>query len=141
MLADVALEEQGGVSVAHVAILRFLVAMGTGGEWAVAAALVAEVFPRRGRAHASGIFHASSVLGVAAAAGTGMLVGGNWRLAYLLGLAPGLLVLWMRRNINESEAFEATAHYREKSGTLHTFGLIFAQGMFVRTALASLMAL
>ena len=29
----------------HVASLRFLVAMGVGGEWAVAASLVAEVFP------------------------------------------------------------------------------------------------
>ena len=31
----------------HVAVLRFLVALGVGGEWAVAAALVAEVFPTR----------------------------------------------------------------------------------------------
>ena len=29
----------------HVAVLRFFVAMGVGGEWAVAAALIAEVFP------------------------------------------------------------------------------------------------
>ncbi|HEY4350624.1 MAG TPA: MFS transporter, partial [Paraburkholderia sp.] len=63
-----------------------------------------------------------------------------WRALFLLGLAPGLLVLWMRRNINESEAFEATAKYRAKSGTMRTFGLIFAQGMFMRTLLASLMA-
>ncbi|MFW6124958.1 MAG: MFS transporter, partial [Pirellulales bacterium] len=45
------------------AILRFLVAMGVGGEWAVAAAAVAEVFPQRARPAALGIFHASSVLG------------------------------------------------------------------------------
>src|SRR5262249_52415994 len=31
----------------HLALLRFLVGMGVGGEWAVAAALVAEVFPPR----------------------------------------------------------------------------------------------
>ncbi|MFP6694815.1 MAG: MFS transporter, partial [Pirellulales bacterium] len=47
----------------QVASLRFLVAMGVGGEWAVAAALVAEVFPTRARAQAAGIFHASSVFG------------------------------------------------------------------------------
>ena len=45
------------------AILRFLVAMGVGGEWAVAASLVAEVFPARARARAGGIFHATSVAG------------------------------------------------------------------------------
>jgi len=44
----------------QVAALRFLVAMGVGGEWAVAASLVAEVFPARIRAQASGVFHASS---------------------------------------------------------------------------------
>ena len=39
----------------HVAALRFLVALGVGGEWAVGATLVAEVFPPRARARASGI--------------------------------------------------------------------------------------
>lgn len=36
--------------------LRFLVALGIGGEWAVAASLVAEVFPKKARAQAAGIF-------------------------------------------------------------------------------------
>ena len=54
-------------SLWQVAALRFLVAMGVGGEWAVAASLVAEVFPAKARAHASGIFHATSVLGTWAA--------------------------------------------------------------------------
>src|SRR2546425_1209517 len=47
----------------EVAALRFLVAMGVGGEWAVAASLVAEVFSPKARAHASGIFHATSIVG------------------------------------------------------------------------------
>jgi MFS family permease len=46
----------------------------------------------------------------------------------------------MRRNIDESQAFEAAAAYREKSGALQTFALIFSRGVFRRTALASLMA-
>src|SRR5262249_11282769 len=68
-------------AVWEVEALRFLVALGTGGEWAVAAALVAETFPTRARAFASGTFHASSVLGGALASLTGMvLVGpGSWR--------------------------------------------------------------
>ena len=48
----------------QLATLRFLVAIGVGGEWAVAASLVAEVFPARARAYASGIFHASSIIGI-----------------------------------------------------------------------------
>lgn len=93
----------------HVAALRFLVAMGVGGEWAVAASLVAEVFPARARAHASGIFHASSVLGTWMAALVGMAVGAQWRYAYLLGIIPALLVLWVRASVREPEKWQARA--------------------------------
>src|SRR4051794_410 len=88
--------------------LRFLVALGTGGEWAVAAALVAETFPPRARAFASGTFHASSVLGSALASLTGyFLVGpGSWRYGFLAGLAPALLVLWIRASMTEPERWE-----------------------------------
>lgn len=89
----------------QVLILRFLVAVGAGGEWAVAAALVAETFPARFRASASGIFHASSVLGTALASLTGVILSdpGKWRWAFLVGLAPSLLVLWIRVGIREPE--------------------------------------
>ncbi|MCA1685818.1 MAG: MFS transporter [Planctomycetia bacterium] len=87
----------------HVAVLRFLVALGVGGEWAVAAALVAEVFPTRSRAHASGIFHATSVLGTWLAALAGLCVGSGWRYAYLIGVVPALLVFWVRAGIREPE--------------------------------------
>jgi MFS family permease len=90
----------------EVGILRFLVAMGVGGEWAVAASLVAEIFPARARAHASGIFHATSVLGTWCAALAGMAVGANWRYAYLLGILPALLILWVRSSVEEPESWK-----------------------------------
>ncbi len=91
----------------HVAILRFFVALGVGGEWAVAASLVAEVFPARARAHASGIFHASSVLGTWLAALAGLAVGTQWRYAYLIGILPALLILWVRASVKEPEVWQA----------------------------------
>jgi len=91
----------------HVAALRFLVAMGVGGEWAVAASLVAEVFPSRARAHASGIFHASSVLGTWMAALVGIAVAAQWRYAYLVGVLPALLILWVRASVREPEKWQA----------------------------------
>jgi MFS family permease len=94
-------------SLWQVAALRFLVAMGVGGEWAVAASLVAEVFPKRARAHASGIFHASSVLGTWMAALAGMAVGAQWRYAYLIGILPALLILWVRSAVREPEQWQA----------------------------------
>jgi MFS family permease len=96
----------------HVAVLRFFVALGVGGEWAVAAALVAEVFPPRARARAGGIFHGTSVAGVWLAAAAGLMVGSNWRYAYLIGVIPALLVLWVRARIKEPERWQHAAAAR-----------------------------
>jgi len=90
----------------HVTALRFFVAMGVGGEWAVAAALVAEVFPKKARAHASSIFHASSVIGTWLAAIAAYLVNTNWQYAYLIGVLPALLIVWVRVAVKEPERWK-----------------------------------
>jgi len=100
----------------HVAALRFLVAVGVGGEWAVAASLVSEVFPLRARAHASGIFHASSILGTWMAALAGWAVGAQWRYAYLVGVLPALLILWVRASVREPERWQAKADESKSPG-------------------------
>lgn len=102
----------------QVAVLRFLVALGVGGEWAVAAALVAEVFPARARAHASGIFHSTSVLGTWTAAIVGLLVGSQWRYAYLIGVAPALLVFWVRSSLVEPESWRRAGESGQRMGSL-----------------------
>ena len=108
----------------QVATLRFFVAMGVGGEWAVAAALVAEVFPKHARTHASGIFHASSVVGTWMAAIAGIAVGTQWRLAYLIGVIPALLVVWVRAKVKEPEGWkDAQKNKNEQAGSyLDLFG-------------------
>lgn len=116
----------------HVAALRFLVALGVGGEWAVAAALVAEVFPARARAHASGIFHATSVLGTWLAALAGLLVGANWRGAYLIGVAPALLVLWVRSSIVEPDSWRLAERQQRRLGS---FRELFGTWLWGRSAL------
>lgn len=104
-------------SLLHVGVLRFLVAMGVGGEWAVAAALVAEVVPTRARAHMSGIFHSTSILGAWMAAWVGLGVGADWRLAFLVGVLPALLVVWVRAKVEEPEAWvQARARAAESGG-------------------------
>jgi MFS family permease len=100
--------------------LRFLVALGAGGEWAIAAALVAETFPTHARATASGIFHASSILGSALASLTGMIfVSPNaWRWGFLLGLAPALLVLWIRMRISEPRRWIDASRSAQEAGDI-----------------------
>jgi MFS family permease len=100
----------------HVTALRFLVAMGVGGEWAVAAALVSEVFPKRARAHASSIFHASSVIGTSLASLAAIWVGANWEYAYLIGVLPALLIVWVRIVVKEPEKWQR-AREEAKAGT------------------------
>lgn len=101
----------------HVGVLRFLVAMGVGGEWAVAAALVAEVFPKHARTHAGGIFHATGVLGTWIATLTSMSVENEWRIAYLVGILPALLTLWVRSSITEPERWREARAKGEKMGS------------------------
>ncbi|HEY2158322.1 MAG TPA: MFS transporter, partial [Isosphaeraceae bacterium] len=113
--------------------LRFLVATGVGGEWAVAAALVAEVFPALARARASGIFHATSLLGTWLAALAGLLVGSHWRAAYLVGVAPAVLVLWVRRGIEEPESWRRAGRRDRDRGS---FRALFGRRRWAGAAIA-----
>jgi MFS family permease len=103
-------------SLTQVGILRFLVAMGVGGEWAVAASLVAEVFPTQARAHASGIFHATSVLGTWMATLASLVVGIHWRHVYLIGIAPALLVAWVMASVKEPESWKRAGEKARSEG-------------------------
>ena len=113
----------------HLVGFRFLVAMGVGGEWAVAASLVAEAFPKRARAWSLAIFHASSVFGtwLAVAVGAFIVAGrefrlpfageeavASWRVGFAAGAAPALLILLIRWKLRgETEAWSKS---RLKSG-------------------------
>ncbi len=127
----------------HVAVLRFVVAMGVGGEWAVAASLVAEVFPPRARAHASGIFHASSVLGTWLAALAGMAVGAQWRYAYLFGILPAFLILWVRASVREPQKWQAKAdeakHSVAKKSQLGSFRNLLLHAPWNRRAILGML--
>lgn len=91
-------------------VLRFFVAMGVGGEWAVASAMVAEVMPLRSRSVMSSIFHASSVFGTLLATAAGAFIVGNpalgengWRWGFAIGAVPALLTLWIRWKLREPD--------------------------------------
>ena len=98
----------------HVVALRFFVAMGVAGEWAIAASFVAEVFPKKARTMAGGIFHASSVVGavLGSAIGVWVISMANWRWAFVLGVLPAFLVVWVLTSLKESERWQAE---RERS--------------------------
>jgi len=106
-------------SLWQVGVLRFLVSMGIGGEWAVAAAFVSEVFPARARAQAASIFHASSTLGTWMAGLVALSIGSQWRYGYLIGVLPALLILWVRASMHEPDAWQqAETKTTEAKGSL-----------------------
>jgi MFS family permease len=120
-------------------VLRFLIAMGIGGEWAVGAALVAETFPKRARAYTSGIFHSSSVIGIWMATLVGIVIGSNWRYAYLIGILPALLTIWVRIRVKEPEKWQEEAEKLQESGSgrkqLGSFKELLGTPMWRRRAL------
>ncbi len=117
----------------HVGALRFLVAMGVGGEWAVGAALVAEVFPKHARERAGGIFHATSVAGLWLAAAASLFVGANWRSAYLVGVVPALLVLWVRVSVKEPDAWKEAK--QNKAARMGSFSELLGTPMWRNRAI------
>ncbi|MBI3050169.1 MAG: MFS transporter [Acidobacteria bacterium] len=85
-------------------LYRFLTGLGVGGEWAAGAALLAETWPERARAKGAAILQTSAGMGYFAAAFIYLLVGGySWRLVFLVGAFPAVLVFIIRRTMRESE--------------------------------------
>jgi MFS family permease len=122
----------------HVVALRFLVALGTGGEWAVASALVAEVFPPKARSWSGAIFHSSSTFGAFLAIATGYYIvpvpGWGWQRAFMIGALPALLTLWIRWQMKEPAQWAANkAAGQSPQRISDQLGGLFAPGIARKT--------
>jgi len=135
----------------HMVVLRFLVAMGVGGEWAVASAMVAEVMPKRSRPIMSSIFHGSSVFGTLLAAAAGAFVVANpalgasaWRWGFAIGVVPALLTLFVRWKLKEPEQWvrarerAAKDHEQQTGEVFHLFRGEHLRNTLVGVSLASI---
>ena len=95
-------------SIAVLAMARFILGLGMGGEWNTGATLVAESWPTQFRAKAISIVQSSWALGFAAAA----LVAGpvaryyGWRAVFFVGILPALVTLWIQRSVPESDMWQ-----------------------------------
>ncbi len=105
-------------SIAMLAVARFVLGLGMGGEWNTGATLVAESWPTEFRAKAISIVQSSWALGFAAAA----LVAGpvaryyGWRAVFFVGILPAVVTLWIQRSVPESEMWrEREQERREES--------------------------
>lgn len=97
----------------HLAIYRFLTALGIGGEWAPGAALVAETWPEEKRAKAAGILQSAWAVGFFLAASFNLLLKGyGWRVMFLIGVLPAFVSLLVRWHVKEPDRW-AKAHDRD----------------------------
>ncbi len=95
-------------TVVMLAVFRFILGLGMGGEWNTGATLVAETWPTELRAKAISIVQSSWAIGYALAA----LVAGivlhyaDWRMVFFVGILPALVTLWIQKGVPESEMWE-----------------------------------
>src|SRR5216683_4614778 len=77
-------------SIPQLAVFRFLLGLGMGGEWSSGAALIAETWRAEHRGKALGLMQSSYAIGEAVAAGVVALILGRWgwRYVFFAGVLP-----------------------------------------------------
>ena len=90
-------------SITVLAVFRFLLGLGMGGEWNSGATLVAETWPSAWRGRALGIVQSSWAIGYALAAvvAGSVLSRANWRWVFFVGVCPALIVYWIQHDVPE----------------------------------------
>ncbi len=113
-------------------ILRALFGVAMGGEWGVGAALALETLPARNRGFFAGLlqegYAAGNLLAAAAYGVVALTYHGHqfaaWRLLFVMGVLPSLLVFYIRAGVAESPAWKPQA---AEPGALQRGTAIFRQ--------------
>ena len=88
--------------------LRFLFGFAMGGEWGIGASLALETIPTKSRGVVSGVLQSGYPIGYFLAALANLLLPHiGWRGMLGLSVLPALLILYIRRHVPESPAWEA----------------------------------
>jgi MFS family permease len=125
-------------------LTRSLQGLGFGGEWAAGAVLMSEVIDKRIRGRAVGSVQGGWSVGYGTAVLLFTIVFSfarpevAWRYLFMLGLIPALLVLWIRRYVEEPPVFIATKATSQR--TPLQFLEIFGPSLRRQTFLASMLA-
>jgi MFS family permease len=107
-------------------VMRFLVGVAIGSEWVTGTSIVAELWPDKNRGKGVGLMQCGFGIGFFLASVAWFFINpfgaDAWRIMFLLGVAPALLTLWIRRAIPESDWWARVteqrhaAAERERSG-------------------------
>lgn len=119
----------------HLAVLRFVAALGMGGEWALGVALVMESWPEAKRPLMAGLIGAAANVGYCLIAGIAVwipITQDSWRWVMMVGAAPAALTFFIRLFVPESERWQASVRGR----VVHPLREVFSSELLPRTLLA-----
>jgi MFS family permease len=92
----------------HLVVFRFVSALGIGGEWAVGAALLSETWPKKWRPWIAAVLQTGVNVGIlVACVAMAVMKDQPPRYFFLVGVAPALVVLWIRRAVPEPAEWRA----------------------------------
>lgn len=120
-------------SIRALAVCRFILGLGMGGEWSTGAALIAETWQPRHRGKALGLMQSTYAIGEMVAAGLvfAILPRFGWRPVFFVGVVPALFVLWIRSSVPEPEVWRA----RAKAGAGGAWRRLVADRLLLRNTL------
>jgi MFS family permease len=113
-------------------VFRFIGGLGTGGEIIVGIPLVAEAFAQTYRARILGVMMTGGAFGSLIGGWVYGLVGSyGWRWVFFVGIAPAILLAFIRRGMVEPEHFEQV-RARRQSAKAHTVAVNDEEREFLR---------
>ncbi|MBV6752837.1 MFS transporter [Pseudomonas chlororaphis] len=127
-------------------IVKALQGFGIGGEWAAGAVLMAETIQARFRGKVMGAVQSAWAIGWGAAVGVFTLIytfvpeAMAWRVMFLVGLLPALLVIYVRRSVVEPDSAQRQAK-AESRGLLASMAAIFRPELLRVTLLGGILGL
>jgi MFS family permease len=99
------------------AILRLLVGIAIGSEWATGTSMLAELWPQNARGKGAGLMQCGLGIGFFLASFIWLLLSGfgpdAWRYMFVIGILPALVTVWIRTSIDESHAWQSVDAQRK----------------------------
>ncbi len=108
------------------AVLRFLVGIAIGSEWATGSSMLAELWPQNARGKGAGLMQCGLGIGFFLASFIWLFVSAYgpdaWRYMFVIGILPALLTVWIRTSIEESHAWREVDAQRRDARARKDFG-------------------
>ncbi len=125
----------------HLGALRFLAALGMGGEWALGVALVMECWPEKLRPLLAGVIGAAANVGFLLIAVIGRafpVTVDSWRWMFLVGAVPALLTIFIRLFVPESQRWKESVKQSASNPVREIFSPALLKPTLLAIAFASI---